>query len=109
MSKKKSTPVMCDGTIDTSVIYDTHRQIKQIVESYKSVNSQVAAITKNVRENWVGKGRNEFDTQYNILIKKIDDFGDVLLDIYEALVQAEADYEDTDDSIRQDFVMAKQN
>ena len=105
MGKKKAV-VMSDGTINTQMIYDTHRQIKELVESYKEVNLQVSRITSEVNENWVGKGHNEFQSQYKILISKIDDFGDTLQDIYDALVEAEASYEDTDDDIRQDFAMA---
>ena len=93
--------------IDTAKFYDTHRKIKALVESYQGVNTEVRNITKTVKDNWVGKGRNEFETQYNILIRKIDDFGDTLLDIYNALIEAEASYEDTDDKIRQDFVKAQ--
>ena len=54
---KSSGNVMCDGTIDTSKIYDTHRQVKEIVESFKEVNRDVSEITATIKENWVGKGR----------------------------------------------------
>lgn len=105
---KSSGNVMCDGTINTEKIYDTHRQIKEIVESFKTVNRDVSQITTTIKENWVGKGRNEFESQYNLLIKKIEDFGDTLQDIYDALVEAEAEYETADDSLRQEFVMSMQ-
>lgn len=98
--------LICNGNIDTARIYEAHRQIKEIVESYKSVNLEVTKITNDIKENWVGEGRNEFESQYNLLIRKIDDFGDTLLDIYEALVQAEAEYETSDDGLRQEFVKA---
>lgn len=100
--------VICEGNIDTAKIYDAHRQIKEIVSAYKEVNTAVSNITKNVRENWVGAGRNEFESQYNLLINKIDDFGEVLQEIYDALVNAEAEYETSDDTIRQRFVMSMQ-
>lgn len=103
---KKDSAIICDGSIDTEKIYETHRQIKEIVESYKDVNLEVSQITKKIKENWVGKGRNEFESQYNLLIKKIDDFGDTLQDIYDALVEAEAEYETSDDGLRQEFVKA---
>lgn len=105
---KKDSAIICDGNIDTAKIYETHRQIKEIVEAYKEVNLEVSQITNKIKENWVGKGRNEFESQYNLLIKKIDDFGDTLTDIYEALVEAEAEYEASDDGLRQQFVMAIQ-
>ncbi len=103
---KKDSGIICDGNIDTAKIYATHRQIKEIVSSYKEVNLEVSQITKKIKENWVGKGRNEFESQYNLLIKKIDDFGDTLQDIYDALVEAEAEYETSDDGLRQEFVKA---
>lgn len=105
MAKGKGN-VISQGTVDTKRIYAAHTQIKSIVESYRTVNAEVFKITQAVKSNWVGKGCNEFESQYNLLIKKIDDFGDTLLDIYEGLVQAEADYEAADDSLRQQFVMA---
>lgn len=95
-----------DGIIKTAEIKAVHTQIKELVLSYKDVNFEVEQITKQVRQNWVGKGRNEFETQYNILIKKIDDFGETLQEIYDALVDAEAQYADMDDNIRQEYVMA---
>ncbi len=104
----KKGVVICDGSIDTEKIYEAHRLIKEIVDSYKDVNKEVAEITSTIKQNWVGKGRNEFESQYNLLIRKIEDFGDTLQDIYDALVEAEAEYETADDSLRQDFVMAKQ-
>lgn len=106
MSKKESGNVIVDGNIDTAKIFDTHSQIKMIVSEYKNVNAEVAAITQRIKENWVGKGRNEFESQYNLLIRKIDDFGDTLQEIYEALVQAEADYETSDNELKQSFKAA---
>lgn len=106
MGKKSSAAVMIDGTINSGDIYDAHTKIKEIVESYKDVNIRVNNITKTVNENWVGKGQTEFESQYKLLIKKIDDFGDTLQDIYEALVKAEAAYEQQDDNLRKDFVKA---
>ena len=99
-------PAFTSGTINTAKINEAHQQIKTIVEAYKNVNLEVAMITKDLEENWVGEGRTEFESQYNLLIKKIDDFGDTLYDIYNALVKAEAEYETADDSLRQDFVKA---
>lgn len=103
---KKEAAVICNGTINTESIYDVHTKIKEIVESYKDINKRVADITTEVNENWVGKGHNEFQSQYKILIRKIEDFGDTLQDIYDGLVDAETKYEDADDEIRQEFAMA---
>lgn len=104
----KTGNVMCDGNINTEKIYDAHRKIKTIVESYKEVNLNVSKITQEIQNNWVGNGRDAFESQYEQLIRKIEDFGDTLQDIYDALVEAEAEYEKADDSLRQEFVMSQQ-
>lgn len=102
----KENAEICEGTILTEKINAAHRQIREIAESYNETNLEVHKITKGILDNWVGEGRNEFQTQYNLLIKKIDDFGETLLDIYNALVEAEASYQTSDDSLRQEYVKA---
>ena len=94
------------GTIETEKIQRAHETIKQLVSEYKDVKFKVEEITHQVKENWVGKGLNEFEHQYKTLIKKIDDFGDTLIDIYEALVQAQGEYDTADDNMRQAYKMS---
>ena len=94
------------GTIETEKIQRAHETIKQLVSEYKDVNFKGEEITHQVKENWVGKGLNEFEHQYKTLIKKIDDFGDTLIDIYEALVQAQGEYDTADDNMRQAYKMS---
>lgn len=103
MGKKSKGTAIVNGTVDSEAIYNAHTQIKQLVSSYKNVKKDVSTITNTIKDNWVGKGRNEFQAQYNLLIKKVDDFGDTLVDIYDALVDAESQYEETDLSIYNEF------
>lgn len=103
MSKYDSSPIV-NGNIHGEKIKATHQQIRTIVDEYKNINSRVAKITKTVKENWIGEGKNEFETQYEFLIKRIDDFGDTLQDIYDALVEAEVSYDTADDELRQGFM-----
>lgn len=100
---------MTTGTIETAKIQKTHETIKNLVSRYKEVNVKVSETTITVKENWVGKGLDEFETQYNDLIRKIEDFGDTLTDIYDALVKAQGEYDTADDSLRQKFVMSMEN
>ncbi len=92
--------------IESVRIDEAHRRIKEIVAAYRDTGEQVHEITDRIKENWVGRGRNEFESQYNLLVRKIDDFGEALLDIYDALVDAQAQYETADDKLRQEFVKA---
>ena len=103
---KENTGTIVTGTIESAKIKEAHIKIRKVAESFKDTNFEVSRITRTVKQNWVGLGRTEFDSQYRMLISKIDDFGDTLKDIYEALVQAEAEYTTVDDGLRQELVMA---
>lgn len=99
---------VASGNINAQKIYATHTKIKKIVEEYVAIQHEVADIERTIEENWVGEGRNEFETQYNMLISKVDDFGDVLAEMYDNLVQAEADYETADNDLKINYDMAMQ-
>lgn len=88
-----------NSTIKTKAIRKTHKKIKEIVKEYAEINLQVATITAKVNENWVGKGHDEFQNQHRIWLRKIEDFGDTLKDLYDALVETEASYIETDEKI----------
>ncbi len=106
MANKTSGGGVGSGTIDTQAIFDTHSKIKRIVENFTLLNFKVNQTTKNVNENWVGKGANEFQFQYKQIISKLDDYGDVIKDIYDALVRSEQNYEDGDLDIANDLASA---
>lgn len=94
------------GTIKTEKIQSAHETIKELVSAYTDVNHRVTEITRQVKENWVGNGLNEFEHQYDTLIRKIEDFGDTLTEIYDALVAAQGEYDTADDKMRQTYVMS---
>lgn len=99
-------PSFAKKTIETAKINAAHTQIKTIVDAYGVINKTINETTRKANENWVGKGNNEFQSQYKLLISKIDDFGDTLQEMYEALVQAEADYEAADNSLGIEYSMS---
>ena len=103
MGKKKEE---CKGTIETAKIFAAHAQINTIVNAYQMINRTVNETTRKANDNWVGKGNNEFQSQYKLLISKIDDFGETLQEMYEALVQAEADYATADNSLGIEYSMS---
>jgi len=94
------------GTINTGDINNAHRAMRSLITLYHEAQRDANDVTLSVRENWVGKARNEFESQYKLLIKKIDDFGDVIQELYDALVKAEKEYEDADLELHQQLEMA---
>ena len=97
---------MVKGTIEVQYINNAHSKIKNIVTRFNQAKVEVNEITNELKQNWVGDGRDEFESQYELLMSKIGDFSDALDEIYDALVEAEASYQTTDDNVRQGYVMS---
>ena len=83
------------GTIETEQIAAARETMQQIVKRFMEIKNQVNQTSQNLCEDWVGEGRN--------------DIGDSLEEMYQALVDAQAAYEETDRSYNQQVVMAMQD
>lgn len=97
------------GTIETEQIAAARETMHQIVKRFMEIKNQVNQTSQNLCEDWVGEGRNEYEAQYQLLISKVSDIGDSLEEMYQALVDAQAAYEETDRSYNQQVVMAMQD
>lgn len=104
MSDKAGT--LTQGTIQTEMIAQARDTMQQIVERFKEAKETVADVKTYVGQNWVGEGRNEFETQYSLLISKVSDIGDSLDEMFKALVEAEAKYQEADEGYHQEMVMS---
>ncbi len=94
---------MVNGTIDGKLISETHQQIKKLVDSFQEQKKEVTEITNRAKQNWVGEGKNEFEAQYDILISKVNDFGDSLVEIYDALVKADVEFQSVDEKLKAEY------
>ncbi len=94
---------MVNGTIDGKLISETHQQIKKLVDSFQEQKKEVTEITNRAKQNWVGEGKNEFEAQYDILISKVNDFGDSLVEIYDALVKADVEFQSDDEKLKAEY------
>ncbi len=108
MSKSASAGEIIQGKIDSGAIYNAHRLIRDLVTDCRNISNEVETNAKTIMDNWVGKGKTEFKSQYEYLISKIGDFTEALEDIYNGLVTAEADYETVDRNLGQDFWAAEE-
>lgn len=94
------------GTIKTESIAAARVKMLDLLNRFITVQKEVALTRQSLCEDWVGQGRNEFQTQYNLLISKVSDIGDSLKEMYEALIEAEAAYQEADDRYHQQVTMA---
>lgn len=99
---------LTSGTIELEYIVAARKQMYDMVHTFLDIKERINTTTEQVKRQWVGKGRNEFETQYKLLIAKIGDMGDSLDEMYNALVDAEAAYGGADEDMCQSMAMASQ-
>lgn len=96
------------GHIDEENIKAAIDEMTAIALSYREIQDKVNETTRTVQQNWVGKGRDEFETQYSILIRKIEDFGDTLEEICDSLIDAEAEYQKADNTMGRSYTKTRE-
>lgn len=96
------------GHIEESDIQAAIEEMTAIALSYREIQEKVNSTTRTVKENWVGKGRVAFESQYNILIRKIEDFGDTLEEICDSLIEADKQYQKADNEMSRSYTKTKE-
>ena len=100
----KTETEIVSGHIEESDIQAAIKKIQEVAMSYKEIRNTVDQTTRTAKQNWVGKGRDAFENQYDILICKIKDFGDTLDEICDGLINADAAYQEADNSLNRSYV-----
>lgn len=83
----------------------TVNAFKSGVNEYNSIKSEVQRITNNVLMTWKGEGRKQFEKDYAIIFRQLEDIGDIMYELYDALIEAQATYVTTDEELSKQFTM----
>lgn len=80
------------GTVDhinTSNFPEAIKAIETMAKAMENVVASMDDYKSLLLDNWVGKGRNQFEKSYKIMRRKLNDGSDITWDIYEDLISAE--------------------
>lgn len=75
--------------VDTKNFPNAIKAIETMAKEMEDVVSTMDDYKGLLLENWVGKGRNQFENSYRIIRRKLNDGADMTWDFYEDLVSAE--------------------
>jgi WXG100 family type VII secretion target len=78
-------------------LQNTASKFKSGIKEFDNCVTEMHTITNELFSSWEGEGKNQFETQYSLMKKKLDDISDTLYDIYDALVDSEKTYIDADE------------
>lgn len=91
--------------LDTNKFSDAINAFKQGVEKYNGIKHSVQSKTVQLMASWDGEGATQFDKDYEVIYKQLDDLADVLYDLYDALIDAQAAYIKTDEALAKQFTV----
>lgn len=89
--------------LDVSGITEAAKTFRSNIDDFDQCVINMDKATNDVLRNWVGKGRNQFETQMNLMKKQLNDISEGLYDIYNALVDSEEGYIDVDEAVAKQF------
>lgn len=75
--------------IDTSNFPDALESIKTMAKEMEDIVDNLNGYKETLLKNWVGKGRNQFEKTYKVMLRKLEDGRDVTWDMYEDLISAQ--------------------
>ena len=93
---------MAKGTVrylEVDGLKDTGLSFKNSIKKFESYVGDMKKHTSTLLSTWDGKGRDQFETQFTLMERQLNDISDVLYEIYEALVDAQGAYIDADEAV----------
>ena len=93
--------------LDVNGITDAAIAFRSNIKKFDQCVANVEKSTNDVLGSWVGKGRNQFETQMVLMKRQLDDISEGLYDIYDALVDAETGYVEEDEAVAKQFSAAR--
>ena len=89
--------------LETAPMKEANQKFKQGIETFDECVTEMDNITSDVLKNWVGHGRNSFETQLKLMKGQLKDISGSLHGIYKDLVDAEVAYIDQDEQVAKQF------
>lgn len=78
--------------LDTAKFSSTIETFKSGIEEYNDIRNNVEKITNNLFCKWKGEGKEQFEKDYTTVYRQLTDIADILYELYDALIDAQANY-----------------
>lgn len=94
--------------LDTDGIEDAYSDFQDSIRDLENCVSRMERATSTLLDSWIGKGRNQFETEYRLIGQQLKDISDELYDIYQALLDAHTAYIDADEQVSKQIDAGRQ-
>lgn len=81
-----------DFVLNTRSMDTSAKSCQDLAEKMKTLKDELDTEKNNILFNWEGKGCNEFEKQFRLLVQQLSDITDNLWETGEKILTAEQDY-----------------
>lgn len=93
--------------LDTEKFNIAVEALKRGVETYNSIKKGVADTTNVLLVQWQGEGKKQFEKDYNTIYRQLTDIGDILYELRDSLIEAQAAYIQADEEAAKMLTITK--
>lgn len=91
--------------IDTWKFSDAVTAFDKGVVEYNDIKKDVKNATTTLFTKWQGEGKKQFEKDYNTIFQQLTDIADILYELYDEIVDAQAAYVQTDEEMAKMMTM----
>lgn len=91
--------------LDTQKLLDAANEVDDCLKEYKEIIKRISNTTNDLLDSWYGEGKEAFEKDYSTIYQQLSDISDIMYDLYDALVDADATYVQTDEEIAKGMTM----
>lgn len=91
--------------LESQKLLDAANSINECIKEYNGIIKRITNTTNDLLGSWYGEGKTEFEKDYTTIYQQLSDISDIMYDLYDALVDADATYVQTDEEIAKGITM----
>lgn len=93
--------------LETQKLLDAANTLNSCIDDYNEIIKRIKDSSDKLMDNWFGEGKKAFEKDYNTIFRQLSDVGDIMLDLYDSLVDADATYVQTDEDLAKNMTMSE--
>lgn len=91
--------------LESQKLLDAANTLNSCISDYNDVISKITSKTDQLLLTWFGEGKTAFEKDYSTIYRQLEDISEVMYDLYDSLVDADATYVQTDEEIAKGMTM----
>lgn len=93
--------------LDSQALEDAAKVLDKNIQKYNQVVKDIVKETDQLLATWHGEGKTAFEKDYTTIYRQLEDISEVMYDLYNSLIDADATYISTDEQIAKGMTMSK--